>query len=471
MVISAIADTLTRGIENVADTVSGAFFEPAIRLGVTGLARSGKTVFITSLVANLMDRGRMPGLLAESEGRILSAYLQPQPDDTLPRFDYESHLSDLTALDPRWPNSTRTISELRLSLKVRPSGLLSGLQGPRTIHLDIVDYPGEWLLDLGLLDKTYDQWSEETLKRIENRDTAQDYLAQARAEDASAPLEEPRAQSLAAGFTAYLIAARQAGFSDCTPGRFLLPGDLAGSPVLTFAPLPPTQNPTRKSLAREMERRFEAYKSQVVKPFFRDHFAKIDRQIVLVDALGAIHAGPQAVEDMRQAMSDILSAFRPGQNAFLSQLFVGKRVEKILFAATKADHLHHTQHARLTAIMEALTREARDRAQYSGAKTSAMSIASLRATVEEMRAHQGSELACVRGTLLDSGKQAAFYPGELPVDPTHLLGPARDGAEKWLDRDYQIMRFAPAKLSLKPGEGPPHIRLDRAAQFLIGDRL
>jgi len=471
LVISTLADTLTRGIENVTDTVSGAFFEPVIRLGVTGLARSGKTVFITSLVANLMDRGRMPGLLAQGEGRILSAYLQPQPDDTLPRFDYESHLGDLTAHDPHWPDSTRSISELRLSLKVRPAGLLSGLQGPRTIHLDIVDYPGEWLLDLGLLEKTYSQWSEETLKRIENREAAQDYLQIARAEDATAQLEEPRAQKLAASFTAYLTAARQAGFSDCTPGRFLLPGDLAGSPVLTFAPLPTTPNPPRKSLAREMERRFEAYKSQVVKPFFRDHFAKIDRQVVLVDALGAIHAGPQAVEDMRQAMSDILSAFRPGQNAFLSQLLLGKRVEKILFAATKADHLHHTQHARLTAIMEALTRDARDRAQFAGAKTSAMSIASLRATVEEMRPHQGTELACVRGSLLDSGKQAAFYPGELPLDPTHLLGPAREGAEKWLDQDYQIMRFAPAKLSLKPGMGPPHIRLDRAAQFLIGDRL
>ena len=33
------------------------------------------------------------------------------------------------------------------------------------------------------------------------------------------------------------------------------------------------------------------------------------------------------------------------------------------------------------------------------------------------------------------------------------------------------MRFAPATLSLRPGMGPPHIRLDRAAQFLIGDRL
>ena len=471
MVISTIADTLTRGIENVTDTVSGTFFEPVIRLGVTGLARSGKTVFITSLVANLMDRARMPGLLAQSEGRILSAYLQPQPDDTLPRFDFETHLGALTAQNPHWPDSTRAVSELRLSLKVRPAGLLSGLQGPRTIHLDIVDYPGEWLLDLGLLDKTYTEWSEDTLKRIVTRDAAKDYLAMASAEDGTAKLDEPKAQALAASFTAYLKAARLAGFSDCTPGRFLLPGDLAGSPVLTFAPLPSQPSPPRKSLWREMERRFEAYKSQVVKPFFRDHFAKIDRQVVLVDALGAIHAGPQAVEDMRQAMADILGSFRPGQNMFLTQLLMGKRVEKILFAATKADHLHHTQHARLTGIMQALTREARDRAQFAGAQTNAMSIASLRATVEETRPHNGSELDCVRGTLLDSGKQAAFYPGELPEDPTHLLGPARDGAEKWLDQDYQIMRFAPAKLSLKPGEGPPHIRLDRAAQFLIGDRL
>lgn len=471
MVLSTLADTLTRGIETVTDSVSGAFFEPVIRLGVTGLARSGKTVFITSLVANLMDRGRMPGLLAQSEGRILSAYLQPQPNDTLPRFDYETHLAALTSQTPQWPDSTRAISELRLSLKIRPAGLLSGLQGPRTVHLDIVDYPGEWLLDLGLLDKTYTQWSEETLRRIEKRESAAEYIVLAGAEDAAQPLAEPRAQALAAAFTRYLTQARIAGFSDCTPGRFLLPGDLAGSPVLTFAPLPAVPNAPRKSLWREMDRRFEAYKAQVVKPFFRDHFARIDRQVVLVDALGAIHSGPQAVDDMRHAMSDILGSFRPGRNAFLSQLLMGKRVEKILFAATKADHLHHTQHSRLTAIMEALTRDARDRARFAGAETQAMALASLRATVEEVRSHDGTDLACVRGTLLDTGKQAAFYPGDLPEDPAHLLGPARSGAEAWLDQDYRIMRFAPARLTLKPGEGPPHIRLDRAAQFLIGDRL
>ncbi|MGB1035480.1 MAG: YcjX family protein, partial [Primorskyibacter sp.] len=244
-----------------------------------------------------------------------------------------------------------------------------------------------------------------------------------------------------------------------------------GSPVLTFAPLPVVDGAPRRSLWREMARRFDAYKSRVVRPFFTDHFSRIDRQVVLVDALGAIHAGPAALEDLRQTMADILGTFRPGRNAFLSQLFLGRRVERILFAATKADHLHHTQHDRLTSIMEALLRDARERARFSGAKTDAMALASVRATVEQTLQHDSRSLDCVRGTLLDTGRQAAFYPGELPKDPSHLLGPARDGAQRWLDEDYQIMRFAPARLTLKPGEGPPHIRLDRAAQFLIGDRL
>ncbi|MBN7784662.1 YcjX family protein [Ponticoccus gilvus] len=471
MVIGTIADTLTRGVENVTGTLSEAFLEPTLRLGVTGLSRAGKTVFITSLVANLMDRGRMPGLVAQAEGRILSAFLQPQPDDTIPRFDFETHLGALTARAPHWPDSTRAVSELRLSLRIRPNGLLSGLQGPRTLHLDIVDYPGEWLLDLGLMEKSFSQWSEQMLTRLETRPGGPALLERLKATDSAAPLDEGTARALAEAYTAQLHEAREAGFSDCSPGRFLLPGELEGSPVLTFAPLPPNAGAGRRSLWREFERRFDSYKARVVKPFFRDHFSRIDRQVVLVDALGAIHAGPRAVEDLRQTLTDILTAFRPGGNAFLSQLFLGKRIEKILFAATKADHLHHLQHPRLTAIMEALTRDARDRARFAGAETQAFSIAALRATTEQMMDHGGQTLPCVRGTLLDTGRQAAFYPGALPEDPNHLLGPARKGAEAWLDGDYSVMRFAPAPLTLKAGEGPPHIRLDRAAQFLIGDRL
>ena len=468
--IGSLADGLLRSVESVQDAVSETFFEPVVRLGVTGLARSGKTVFITSLVANLVDRGRMPHFLAAQEGRIDAAFLQPQPDDTVPRFDFEGHMAALKGQPPRWPESTRAVSELRLSLRVRGSGLLAGLQGPRTIHLDIVDYPGEWLLDLGLLEKDFEVWSAETLARIETRGEAGEFLRALADVSPAARLEEPVAQDLAHGFADYLQRARAAGYYDCTPGRFLLPGDLAGSPVLTFAPLPASEAP-RGSLAREMKRRFEAYKSRVVRPFFRDHFARIDRQVVLVDVLGAINKGPAAVEDMRQGLADILGAFRPGRNAFLSQLLGGKRVERILFAATQADHLHSDQHGELTAITEALVREARDRARFAGAQTQAMSLAALRATVEGRMSHDGAELGVVRGTLLDTGKQAAFYPGDLPSDPAHLLAPAQDGASQWLDGEYQAMRFAPARLDLRPGDGPPHIRLDRAAEFLLGDKL
>ncbi|SFI92581.1 YcjX family protein [Jannaschia pohangensis] len=464
--IGRLADAVTRGVGDVAASVTDVF-DPTLRLGVTGLSRAGKTVFITSLVANLIDRGRMPGFSASD--RIEAAFLQPQPDDTVPRFDYETHLAALTVRDPHWPDGTRAVSELRLSLKVRPGGLLGGLRGSRTVHLDIVDYPGEWLLDLGLMEKSYDDWSARALTRLASWG-ATDYAAAMADVDPAAKLVEPVAQALARSYTAALQQARAAGAYDLTPGRFLLPGELEGSPVLTFAPLPPGEAP-RGSLRREMERRFEAYKRQVVQPFFRDHFARLDRQIILLDVLGAIRRGPRAVEEMRAAMADILTAFRPGALGWLMQFLGARRVDRLLFAATKADHLHHTQHARLTAILEAMVRDARSRADFAGAQTRAISMAALRATVEETRTHNGQELPVVRGRLLDGGREAALHPGDLPEDPGHILTPARQGESDWLDGDYDVMDFAPAPLTLRPGDGPPHIRLDRAAEFLLADRL
>jgi uncharacterized protein len=476
MVLSTLANTVSRGVEAASATVSEAFFEPVVRLGVTGLSRAGKTVFITSLVRNLTEPARMTQLRAVQAGTIRGAFLQPQPDMTVPRFDYEAHLAALTGVNPRWPQGTRAVSELRLSFRLAPSGFLGGLAGAltgdRRLHLDIVDYPGEWLLDLGLMSRDYAGWSAEVLARIAPRAQAAPFCAALEGVEPGAPHDEGVAQDLARAFTGYLVAAKQAGWADCTPGRFLLPGDLAGSPVLTFAPLPePPAGPGRRSLWREMERRFEGYKAQVVRPFFEAHFARIDRQVVLVDLLEAVHRGPASLEDHRRALAEVLAAFRPGGNGFLSSMIHGRRIEKILIAATKADHLHHTQHQRLAGLAEAMLREARDRARFSGAETAAMAIASVRATVEEARVHGGRDLGLVRGRL-DDGKQAAFHPGDLPENPDLLLSPARAGDGQWLAGDYAAMQFAPPLPGESAaGQGLAHIRLDRAAEFLLGDRL
>jgi predicted YcjX-like family ATPase len=238
------------------------------------------------------------------------------------------------------------VSELRLSLKVRPSGLLGAVSGPRTVHLDIVDYPGEWLLDLALLDLDFDTWSRERWPG-----------PNAAANIRRALLRRPdRRRHLRPSWpNPWPPPWRAAGRNTCrrAGGRLqrLHAGPLpaarrpGGQPRDHLCAAPARRAP-RGSLAREFARRFEAYKREVVKPFFRAHFARIDRQIVLVDALGAIHAGPPALEDLRQAMAAILGAFRPGRNAFLSSL-LGRRVDRILFAATKADHLHHDQHPAL----------------------------------------------------------------------------------------------------------------------------
>jgi predicted YcjX-like family ATPase len=51
-----------------------------------------------------------------------------------------------------------------------------------------------------------------------------------------------------------------------------------------------------------MRDRFERYKSQIVRPFYESVFSAFDRQLVLVDVVGALNAGPQSFDDMRLAL-------------------------------------------------------------------------------------------------------------------------------------------------------------------------
>ncbi len=471
MGLGDITDDIARSLGNMGAQVNETLFENSVRLGVTGLSRAGKSVFITSLVANLLAPGRMPQLTVAATGALQASFLQPQPDDTVPRFAYEQHLNALLSDPPRWPESTKGVSELRLSFRIAPRGLFSGLSGPKTVHLDIVDYPGEWLLDLALLDKSYDVWSRDALARMAAQPAGAALAERLAGIVGAKPYDEAEAQDLAAAYADFVGKAHEAKMSSGAPGRILLPGELAGSPVLTLVPLAKVDKPARDTLAYEMERRFNAYKSQVIKPFFKSHFARIDRQIVLVDMLGALHRGPAATQDLRRTMADILGAFKPGRNAWLSTLWAGRRVDRILFAATKADHLHHTQHPRLSALTETLLAEAKSRAEFSGAKVGSLSIAGVRSTSETEVAHNGRMLPCVQGYVEGREKPAAFYAGELPEDPARVLAEATADQEKWLGADFGAMQFRPNPGVQKPDMGPPHIRLDKAIEFLIGDKL
>jgi len=469
-----------------AGSLASDFLRPTMRLGVTGLARAGKTVFITSLVHNLLRGGRLPFFDAAAQGRIGRVYLEPQPDDDVPRFAYEDHLAALTGPDRHWPESTRHISQLRLTIEYEPLAFWRRQFGVGRLHVDIVDYPGEWLLDLALLDMSYESWSRlalEMAEKLERQEAAKPFISLLRDLDPSAPQDENLARKAADLFTNYLRASRDGALGlVATPGRFLLPGAFEGTPAVTFCPLPLPEGgkPGRGTLWAMMERRFESYKSAIVRPFFRDHFARLDRQIVLVDVLSALGSGPCAIAEMEQALARILECFNPGAKSWL-ELVLGRRIDRMLFAATKADHVHSDCHDRLEAILRYMVRAASGRAEFAGAEVEAVALAAVRATREAEARLSGETLPTVVGRPIageqiggqhfDGQREAAVFPGDVPEDPAEAFTPEfalTDAA----GGDLQFVRFRPPEVARNAlGElAPlPHIRLDRALNFLIGD--
>jgi len=358
------------------------------------------------------------------------------------------------------------------------------------LSVDIVDYPGEWLLDLPLLGKSFADFSREAFEMAMlpvRADLSQDWRALSATIDPNADGDEMTARRLAESFAAYLKACKldERALSTLPPGRFLMPGDLEGSPALTFAPLlQGERRPRSGSLQAMMERRYEAYKTHVVKPFFREHITRLDRQIVLIDAMQALNAGPGAMADLERAVTEILSCFRPGRGNFLTDLF-SRRIDRILVAATKADHLHHESHDRLQAIVRRLADRAVARANFTGADVDVVAMAAVRAT-REGTVKQGREtLPVIIGTPLkgekingetfDGKTETAIFPGDLPekIDAVFDVSEA-DHRQSSDDPAIRFVRFRPPKLE-RTAEGVtlslPHIRLDRALQFLIGDHL
>ena len=489
--LTTITDEARIVFDNVLDAAIGGG-TPSVRLGVTGLSRAGKTVFITALVHNLLHGGRLPLFEARASGRLTEARLMPQPDDDVPRFDYEAHVADL--VDSRtWPNSTRRISELRITIDYESARVLKRTLGRGRLNLDIVDYPGEWLLDLALLRKSYAEWSAEVLaasRQLHRAELAETWHTELAGADPAGPENEETARRIAEAFTAYLQKARahEHALSTLTPGRFLMPGDLEGSPALTFSPLDIAADhaSARHTLGAMMERRYEAYKTHVVKPFFRDHFARLDRQIVLVDVLTTLNAGATALRDLERALSDVLAAFRPGRASWLRSILT-RKIDRILFAATKADHVHHGDHDRLARLLGRLVRNAIERAGFVGAEVLILPLAAVRATREVSIKRGGERLPGIAGVPIagervggetyDGETEIALFPGDLPEDPEVVFDVRPPDDEQHLAEEelaLRFLRFRPPRLERTP-EGVtlslPHIRLDQALQFLIGDKL
>ncbi|NYS59439.1 YcjX family protein [Vreelandella salicampi] len=446
-----------------------------LRLAVTGLSQAGKTAFLTSLVNQLRHAGveaKLDLLPAAREGRLLGAQRLNQPDLGIPRFPYDPAMSALHADPPRWPAPTRGISELRLQLRYRPAQ--RGWLTPDIAHLtlDIFDYPGEWLLDLPLLQHDFDSWcAAQTQPQGEQRQALfRQWLDGIDTLDPTAEADETELADLAAAYADGLKRAKAAGFSDLQPGRFLLPGEHEGAPVLQFFPLPETllakfslTDTERHALPENsvyatLAARFRYYQQHIVRPFYRDHFRRFDRQIVLVDVLGALNAGPERFEDLSRALTQLMQSFDYGKRSLLTRLFAPK-IDRLAIAATKADHVTPDQHSNVVHLLEALLAEPLKELRFAGVPVKALSLASIRATKIREVNENGTRIPALLGTTL-SGEEVLDFPGEVPD--------RLPKADFWQQQGFDFSNFRPMPT---PSQALPHIRMDAAIDWLMGDKL
>ncbi|TQE41966.1 YcjX family protein [Aggregatibacter actinomycetemcomitans] len=448
-----------------------------LRIAVTGLSRSGKTAFINSLINQLLhinrvDNSHLPLFDAARRRGIIAVKRIPQPDLSVPRFDYDGNLNALSQQPPVWPQSTRSVSETRLAIRYqRSSGLLRHVKEKGTLYLDIFDYPGEWLLDLPLLELDFQQWSQELQRQLNatHLQLAQPWLEKTKKINLTDVADEDILAQLAKDYTDYLWQCKKHGLHFIQPGRFVLPGELDGAPALQFFPLLHLTESQWQQLKKEakensyfvvLRKRYDYYRRRIVKDFYENYFSTFDRQVILADCLTPLNHSREAFGDMQLALHQLFRNFHYGKRHFLNRLFSPK-IDKLMFIATKADHITTDQFPNLVNLMRQLVQEGGRYVEFADIATDYTAIAAIRATQQVVVNQNGRQFKAIQGVRSSDQQKVTLYPGSVPSK--------LPSADFWQTRKFEFDQFEPHRL--EQGENIPHLRMDAVLQFLLGDKL
>jgi predicted YcjX-like family ATPase len=469
-----------------------------IRICVTGLSRSGKTVFITALVdalhkARLAPRA-FPQWKAVASGRLRGASLQPNVSGLqhLDAFPYHQNLRDLTGDTPRWPESTEKTRAITIKVTTADQQGVFGktmnwvMRQPDSETLaqktvTIVDYPGEWVLDLPLLEQSFDTWSSDTLGMAgaePRRSEAAKFMAVLERIDPLAPYDDGRAIEAHAAYIEYLEACRAVHkLSMLQPGLFLRPeavgghDGLKGREAFRFFPMRRSATSAKAgSFYRTVAGRFEAYKTDWVQPFFKSiHGSGKAHQVVLFDLLAALSYGEEAYNDARRALGRIADVMRP-RPGLLARWFGAP--PRILYAATKADHVSSFDRDHLRQHMSVIIGDlqAAQSGTDSRQATKAMAIAAIACTRDGPRKEGGvGAVGRVRnrktGEICEDQVFAYPVPSRPPV-PKEWAFLRETGAIGFPFPEFLLdSRETVGRPDL------PHMDLDVAIEFLLGGHV
>jgi hypothetical protein len=441
-----------------------------ITLAVTGFSRSGKTAFITALVEQLTMKATKENLpffeVVQSE-RLIAAKSVPQDALALPTFPYQNALASIKDEQPNWPESTQRINTLRLALKYQPnSGIRGQIIDSSTLIIDLIDYPGEWLMDLPMLSLNFEQWSSQQLALLQQNPRAQyasELQEQLASLDLNAPVEESKLAQIASMYKMLLKRFKKdAKLTILQPGRMLIPGDLDGAPLLMFFPVNINNETTvvEGSNLAHLKKRYQAYIKEVVTPFYQNYFCRFDRQIILVDLLTVLTQGSEVLAEQGRAIEQLLEHFNYGQSSFIKRLFSPK-IDKLLFAANKSDHLSSEHHKDLAILLNSIVQQVQNELKFNGVEVETMAMSSICATKSvEVKDKNNVVIKCIYGKEMQSGQWMTYLPAQPPMRAL--------SQHEWPKQGFSFPEFYP---QLTPDNNLRHVRLDHVCEFLLGDKL
>ncbi len=404
----------------------------------------------------------LPGL-GKKIGRVQSIQIAPSGAERLPRFDYRRHLAALTADPPAWPERTSAAAVLAFDLVIGRERF--GLtMPPRRIRLELLDYPGEWLLDLPLLQTSFRDWSAGVLSRLQTpayAEIARDFLAFSLSLPAQAPVHEELAVAGHKLYVRTLLRLRdEARLALLQPGRFLMPAPGEAPGYMPFFP-----HAGEGGLAALLAERYDRYVDAARQDLAEPMFGNLDRIVVLADLLTALHAGPVAFADASGALAAAAGALR-WRRSWLDSALALTRFElpprvitRLAFAATKSDHVAERQRGNLLSLL-------RDAARGTGegdVTTGYFAIAAVRCTEDFVWTLEGRPVSAVRGRRIGDERLGRSYPGEVPD--------RMPDAAFWAHPFLELPQFEPRRPPENGRGGVPELGLDALLGFLLADIL
>ncbi|WP_319557433.1 YcjX family protein [Thiomicrorhabdus sp.] len=352
-------DTL---VDTGAQSLENLFSRDVHHVIITGLSRSGKSMFFTTLMSLLSQRSQqtfdnLPLLRSLPKELIQSVELRPIEGEAL--FPLDRNLQKLQSR--QWPESTEQIYGFELVLTTKPLNAISKLlRKSNQIIFRFHDYPGEWLTDLPMLHKEFVAWSDSAWSQQLNppqKHYAADWHAFVESYDFDLLPNEELVGNYMQQYRSYLIAAKSKGITLLQPGSMLIPSPKFNWEKNGFAPLPSRiASDPEHPWTLLFQKNFEHFKKIWLAPLQESYFSKADKQIVMLDLHQGLSHSRAHLNQLKETLSNLASSFVYGADKWYKpKILFRHEISKVAFVATKIDLIPNSQHENFLHLLQDIT--------------------------------------------------------------------------------------------------------------------